>query len=78
MGMFDFFNRRSSASTAANRLKVILASERSANLEYMEDMKNEIMEVIKKYTKSNKIEFKADSNQHINMLEIEITLNETK
>lgn len=40
-------------------------------------MRNEIIAVIKKYTNANenKINFKTDSNQNINMLEIEITLN---
>lgn len=71
------FGRESSATIAKNRLKLVLAHERSTNLPYINEMKNEIIAVIKKYTNTNenKINFKTDSNQNISMLEIEITLN---
>lgn len=74
--IFDFFKTNKSASTATERLKFILAHERSANLPYMEAMKNEILAVIKKYTKASQVDIKSDSNQNIKMIEIEITLNE--
>lgn len=80
MSIFDVFSDliapKNSASKATERLKLVLAHERSANLPYIEAMKNEILEVIKKYTRSSNIRINADSNQHINMLEIEIVLNE--
>ena len=71
-----FWKKKKSADDAKNRLLVALAHDRTSNIPYMEDMKNEILAVIKKYTQTNKIDIKADSNQNINMLEIEITLNE--
>lgn len=74
LNIFNFSNK--SASKAADRLKVILAHERSSNIPYIEEMKREIIAVIEKYTKANKIDVKTDSNQNINMLEIEITLDE--
>ncbi|WP_408941374.1 cell division topological specificity factor MinE [Helicobacter sp. MIT 14-3879] len=74
MDFLSFFNKKNSASKASERLKIILAHERSSNIPYINEMRNEIIEVIKKYTKANKINFKTDSNQNINMLEIEITL----
>ncbi len=37
-------------------------------------MKQEILEVIKKYTKAQKIDIKTDSNQNFNTLEVEILL----
>lgn len=74
--IFDFFNKKKSALQASDRLKLILAHERSINIPNIENMKNELLEVIKKYTGSGKINIKTDSNQYINMLEIEITFNE--
>lgn len=74
--IFDFFSKKSSASTATDRLKIVMAHERSANLPYIDDMKQELLEVIKKYTNTNKINIKTDSNQNISMLEIEIMINE--
>lgn len=74
MGIFDFFNKKSGA-IAKDRLKLVLAHERSVNVPYIEDMKREIIAVIKKYTQSDKIAFKTDSNQNISLLEIEIKLD---
>lgn len=74
MNIFSFFDKKSSASQAKDRLKIVLAHDRSSNIPYINEMRNEIIEVIKKYTQANKIDFKTDSNQNINMLEIEITL----
>lgn len=71
-----FLGRGGSAEVARNRLTLVLAHERSTNLPYINEMRNEIIEVIKKYTGAgaNNINFKTDSNQNMNMLEIEITL----
>lgn len=71
------FNRQSSAQIAKNRLSIVLAHERSTNLPYLNEMRDEIVAVIKKYTHSDesRINFKTDGNQNINCLEIEITLN---
>lgn len=68
--------RENSAQMAKNRLSIVLAHERSTNLPYINEMRTEIVEIIKKYTGAgaNNINFKTDSNQNMNMLEIEITL----
>ncbi|RAX55338.1 cell division topological specificity factor MinE [Helicobacter sp. 16-1353] len=76
MSFLDYFKPKNSAKSAKDRLTLVLAHERSANIPYIDEMKNEIIAVIRKYTKSDKINFKTDGNQDINMLEIEITLNE--
>lgn len=76
MSLLDFFNKKSSASTAAERLKIVVAHERSANLPYIDNMKKELLEVIKKYTNTSKINIKTNSNQNISMLEVEIMINE--
>lgn len=69
-----WFGNDGSAKTARDRLKIVLAHERSVKLPYMEDMKREILEVVQKYTKASKIDIKADSNQNIDTLEVEILL----
>ncbi len=77
MSLLDkIFGRENSAQVAKNRLTLVLAHERSTNLPYINEMRTEIVEVIKKYTGAgaDNINFKTDSNQNMNMLEIEITL----
>ncbi|TLD84411.1 cell division topological specificity factor MinE [Helicobacter sp. MIT 11-5569] len=69
-----FNNKKSSAQEAKDRLTLILAHERAINVPYMDAMKQEILEVIKKYTKAQKIDIKTDSNQNFNTLEVEILL----
>ena len=71
-----FWRKKKSADEAKNRLLVALAHDRTSNIPYIEEMKNEILAVIRKYTQTNKIDIKTDSNQNVNMLEIEIILNE--
>ena len=77
MSLFSrIFGSKNSASTARNRLSLMLAHERSVNIPYMEDMQREILEVVQKYTKSSQVHIKTDSNQNINTLEVEIILGE--
>ncbi len=50
MGLFDFFNRKSSSEVAKDRLKLLLVSDRvNCSPEVMEMIKNDIIEVISKY-----------------------------
>ncbi|GAA8339358.1 cell division topological specificity factor MinE [Helicobacter pylori] len=75
MSLFDFFKNKGSAATATDRLKLILAKERTLNLPYMEEMRKEIIAVVQKYTKSSDIHFKTlDSNQSMETIEVEIIL----
>lgn len=67
-------NRRSSAALAKDRLTLILAHERTITLPYLDEMKQEIIGVVHKYTRAQKIEFRTDSNQNLNALEIDIIL----
>lgn len=72
--LFSSGAKKSSARSATDRLKIVLAHERAVNVPYLEDMKREILEVIKKYTHAQKIQIKTDSNRDIDTLEVEITL----
>jgi len=70
-----FGKKEGSASVARDRLKLVLAHERASNaLPYMDDMKAEILEVIKKYTKVKDIHISSQTNQNIDVLEMEIIL----
>ena len=69
-----FGSKKNSAQEAKTRLTLMLAHVRNINVPYMDAMKQEILEVIKKYTKAQKIDIKTDSNQNFNTLEVEILL----
>jgi len=70
-----FGKKTSSANVARDRLKLVLAHERASNtLPYMEEMKAELMEVIKKYTQVKDIHISSQNNQNIDVLEMEIIL----
>jgi cell division topological specificity factor len=71
-----FGRKQTSAQVAKDRLTLMLATERGATaLPYMDDMKREILDVIKKYTKVKEIKIKSENNQNIEMLEVEIVLD---
>lgn len=77
MSLFSslFGKKETSASVARDRLKLVLAHERASNaLPYMEEMKAEIMEVIRKYTQVKDIHISSQNNQNIDVLEMEIIL----
>ena len=70
-----FGKKESSANVARDRLKFVLAHERASNaLPYMEEMKMEIMDVIRKYTQVKDIHISSQKNQDIDVLEMEIIL----
>ena len=77
MSLIDKFlgKRNSSASVARDRLMVTLAKERASNaFPYMEDMKRDIIEVIKKYTQVKEVTITTDKNQDIDVIEIDVAL----
>ncbi len=70
-----FWEKDSSAATAKNRLMLVLAQERSVKIPQIEEMKQEILAVVRKYTKADKISIEANSNQDIDTLKVEIILD---
>lgn len=78
MTLFErmFGKKKASAGNAKARLKVMLATERAdCHIPYLEDLKREILEVVKKYTgSSSDVNIKTEKNDDIDMLELEITL----
>ncbi len=70
-----FGSKQTSAAKAKDRLSIMLAHERAENsFPFLEDMRNDIVEVIKKYTSVENVSIKTEQNQNIDILEVEITL----
>ena len=64
-----------SANIARDRLTLMLAHERAdCAVPYLDDLKNELLAVVKKYTKTGGVSIKTEQNQNVDMLEIEIQL----
>lgn len=82
MGILDFLKRKpeATASVARERLRIIVAQERSTRgaPDYLPMMRNELLEVIKKYVhvdlEAININFERDSGHEI--LELSVTLPE--
>jgi cell division topological specificity factor len=74
--IMSLFKKRRSASVAKNRLMMMLAYERaSTKIERLEEMKRELIEVVRKYVKVKDVEIKTSSNQTLETLEVEIILD---
>ncbi len=84
MGILDFLKRKpeATANVARERLRIIVAQERSTRgaPDYLPMMRNELLEVIKKYVhvdlEAININFERDSGHEI--LELSVTLPDGK
>ena len=75
MNFSNFFKKKKSAIVAKDRLKIMLAHERiNCNLPYLEDLKNDIIAVIKKYTNIENVKITSENSKNIDVLEIDIVL----
>ena len=74
--MFSFFKKKSSAKTAKDRLTIAIMSDRknSDAFPFMDEMKAEIMEVIKKYIGVKTISIKKEVEGDMEALSIDIQL----
>lgn len=83
MSIFDFLKpRKNTASVAKNRLKIIIAQERSNDgaPDYLPLMRREILEVIRKYVPVEADAVKVDvvkDGEH-DVLDISVALPETR
>ena len=60
---------------AKDRLTIMLSHERaSCKLPYLDDLRNDLIAVIKKYTKVEDVKITSHNNQNIELLEVEIVL----
>jgi cell division topological specificity factor len=83
MGLLDLFKRRQpTASVAKERLQILVSHERAARNapSWLPDLKNDILEVVKKYAKVDPadIEVNVEHDQNRELLELNITLPEQK
>ncbi|WP_456430296.1 cell division topological specificity factor MinE [Nitratifractor sp.] len=71
--------KKKSASVAKDRLKIAIMSDRTGHdLPFMEDLKRDIIEVIKKYKEVSNIEIRKVSHQETDAIAIEVELVEQK
>ena len=77
MSFFNWFGKKkSSANEAKDRLMMVLEYERaSTKIDNIDNMKKDIIEVIKKYVKVKDVNIKNHSNQDFEALELEIILD---
>lgn len=74
--MFPWFKKKKSASTAKDRLTIAIMSDRDNNsYPFMDQMKAEIIEVVKKYMGVKKIEIKKDVDGDFEALSIDVQLD---
>ena len=69
------FGKKKSSSVAKERLRMVLEYERaSTKIDNVNEMKKDIIQVIKKYVKVKDVNIKNHSNQDFEALELEIIL----
>jgi cell division topological specificity factor len=70
------FGKKKSANEAKKRLMMMLEYERaSTKIDNIDDMKKDIIDVIRKYVKVKDVNIKNHSNQDFEALELEIILD---
>jgi len=77
MSFFEslFGKKKSTASVAKDRLTIMLSHERaSCKLPYLDDLRNDLIAVIRKYTKVDDVKISSHNNQSIEILEVEVVL----
>jgi len=80
MSLFEilFGKKKSTASIAKDRLTIMLSHERaSCKLPYLDDLRNDLIAVIRKYTKVEDVKITSHNNQNIELLEVEVILGKS-
>ena len=79
MSFFDIFKKKKSKDVAKDRLMMMLAYERAnTKIDNLDEMKKELIDVVKKYLNIKDIHIKTNSNQDLETLEVEIILTKWK
>jgi len=78
--MFSFFKKKNSAKTAKDRLTIAIVSDRENTdaFPFMDEMKAEIIEVVKKYIGVKAIDIKKEVDGGVEALSIDVELESTK
>jgi len=75
MSFFDLFKKKKSKEVAKDRLMMMLAYERAnTKIGDLDQMKQDLINVVKKYVDIEDIGIKTNTNQNIETLEVEIIL----
>ncbi len=79
MSLFTFFNRKSSAPTARERLQILLAHERSSvggQSDLVTKLREEILAVIARHVNidHDKVNVKMDRGEKVSTLEVDIEI----
>ena len=78
MSLFGFFNKKSSAPMARERLQVLLAHERSTvgHSDLVAKLREEILAVIAKHVQidNDKVNVKMDRGEKVSTLEVDIEI----
>ena len=72
--MFEFWRKKRSASVAKDRLSIAIMSDRGGRdiYPFMEDLKSEIVEVVKKYIGVRGIEVKKEIDGNFEAISIDV------
>lgn len=75
--MFSWIKKKKSARTAKDRLTIAIMSDRDATSDFpfMDELKAEILEVVKKYIGVKTVEIKKEVSGDIEALSIDIQLD---
>jgi cell division topological specificity factor len=76
--MFGWLNKKKSASVAKDRLTVAIMTDRATNSEYpfMNELKAEIIEVVKKYVEVKEIAIKKEMENDMEAISIDIQFSQ--
>lgn len=73
--MFSFLKKKSSAKTAKDRLTIAIMSDRTNNgFPFMDQLKSEIIEVIKKYIDVKGVSIQKETHDGVEALSIDVEL----
>ena len=75
--MFEFWKKKKSASVAKNRLSIAIMSDRggSKNYPFMDELKSEIVAVVKKYMGVRGVEVKKEVDGNFEAISIDVFLD---
>jgi len=73
--MFGFLKKKKSAQIAKDRLTIAIMSDRSQNeYPFMEDLKKDIINVVKKYIEVRSIHIKKEIQEDLEAISIDLEL----
>jgi len=75
--MFEFWRKKKSALVAKNRLSIAIMSDRGGgkNYPFMDELKNEIVTVVKKYMGVRGVEVKKEVDGNFEAISIDVFLD---